>query len=546
MKGVEILSRDGTARYGRMRTEAGDELLFPKACDTSVCFPALLSRQGSSVPPLEDAEFVRRYLTWDQMQPVPVHIHADHPVTSGDTVLTPNWHTLMQRPRDLCMHLDTLKNRVPPDTCWYFPGIALPDNVAILVHLGFDLFDYTAVDLAAAQGLFCLPDGTHQESVMEEGLCTCQGCASGDLRRHNQAALDQELALVGRRIRDGTFREFLEGRCRTRPEYVSLMRHLDRSERMEEYTPVSRTAPFLATSGDSIHRPEIRRFSDRLVDRYIPPETDVAVLIPCSAKKPYSLSQSHRRFSQAIGRRAHELILTSPLGLVPRDVELAYPASAYDVPVTGYWDHEERYQITQTLVRYFTRHKYRRVIAHLDGDARVIAQDAADEAGFEIEFTCQSERPTDTASLTALTDSLAGERKVKYHMVRGMVSFQFGYDLRTPNMEVKGSYPEQVVKRGRTLLFSTDPSHGTLRPTFDGWSLLETGYRVYIDDFVPKGDILAPGVLDADPVIRPGDEVLVIGDNALATGRAAMGADEMTRSKRGVAVRVRKVKKVNG
>lgn len=546
MKGVEILSRDGTARVGRMRTEDGTEILFPKACDTSACFPSLLSRQGSSVPPLEDAEFVRRYFTWDQMQPVPVHIHAEHPVTSGDTVLTPNWHTLIQRPRDLCMHLDTLKNRYPPDTCWYFPGIAVPENVAVLVHLGFDLFDYTAVDLAAAQGLFCLPDGLHPASAMEEGLCSCKGCASGDIRKHNRAALDQELALISRRIRDGTFREFLEGRCRTRPEYVSLMRHLDRSERMEQNTPVSRTAPFLATSGDSIHRPEIKRFSDRLVDRYIPPETDVAVLIPCSAKKPYSLSQSHRRFSQAIARRAHELILTSPLGLVPRDIELAYPASAYDVPVTGYWDHEERYQITQTLVRYFTRHKYRRVIAHLDGDARIIAQDAADQAGFDIEFTCQSERPTDSASLAALSESLAGERKVKYHMVRGMVSFQFGYDLRTPNMEVKGSYPEQVVKRGRTLLFSTDPAHGTLRPTFDGWSLLETGYRVYIDDFVPKGDILAPGVLDADPVIRPGDEVLVIGDNALATGRAAMGADEMTRSNRGVAVRVRKVKKVNG
>jgi len=85
-----------------------------------------------------------------------------------------------------------------------------------------------------------------------------------------------------------------------------------------------------------------------------------------------------------------------------------------------------------------------------------------------------------------------------------------------------------------------------MRPTFDGWSLIETGYRVYIDDFVPQGDILAPGVIDADPVIRPGDEVLVIGDKAMTTGRSAMSADEMIRSSRGVAVRVRKVKKLDG
>ena len=92
---------------------------------------------------------------------------------------------------------------------------------------------------------------------------------------------------------------------------------------------------------------------------------------------------------------------------------------------------------------------YRRVIAHLDGDARIIAQDAADQAGFEIEFTCETDRLTDPASLQALSEALSGERKVKSHLVRGMISFQFGYDLKAPNLEVKGSYPEQGVMRGK-------------------------------------------------------------------------------------------------
>jgi archaeosine synthase len=64
---------------------------------------------------------------------------------------------------------------------------------------------------------------------------------------------------------------------------------------------------------------------------------------------------------------------------------------------------------------------------------------------------------------------------------------------------------------------------------------------VEIDDFVPRGDIMVPGILSADPRIREGDEVLVTGLRAKATGRAAMGAEEMRRSARGVAVRVRKV-----
>jgi archaeosine synthase len=82
---------------------------------------------------------------------------------------------------------------------------------------------------------------------------------------------------------------------------------------------------------------------------------------------------------------------------------------------------------------------------------------------------------------------------------------------------------------------------GLLRPTFDGWNLIPGGYRVEIDDFLPRGDIMVPGVLAADPRIREGDEVLVTGPRALATGRAAMGAEEIRRSARGVAVRVRRI-----
>jgi archaeosine synthase len=91
-------------------------------------------------------------------------------------------------------------------------------------------------------------------------------------------------------------------------------------------------------------------------------------------------------------------------------------------------------------------------------------------------------------------------------------------------------------------MFSLDTRTGLIRPTFEGWKLLGEGYRVEISDFVPQGDILAPGVERADPCIREGDEVLVVGPGVLGTGRAAMGAREMSRSKRGVAVRVRKIK----
>ncbi len=544
MRTCEFTARDGTARAGRLRIDE-NEYLLPGVCDTGSLFPALGTRREDALFPSDDPDFVARFLTRDGDQPVPVHLHGDNPVQSGDVLSLMNWHTLLNQPREFIRQLLLLKERFVPDTCWYYSGGVLPENAAILVHAGFDLFDYTGADLKTAQNRFCLPDGDYPPSVMEDGLCHCPGCHSGSLSEHNRYALMQELALVRVRIRNGTFREFLEGRVRTRPAYVSLLRHLDRTSWMEEHTPVTRSTPFIASSGDSIHRPEIRRFADRLITRYIPPQTDVAVILPCSARKPYSLSQSHHRFIQAVGRRAHELILTSPLGVVPRDLEMVYPAAHYDVPVTGYWDHEERYLITGMLARYLTKHPYRRVIAHLDGDALLIAQEAADMAGIVLESTC-STHPTDPVALRTLSEALAGEKKVRNHLIRGMVSMQFGYDLRSPGLEAKGSYPEILVRQKRRQIFSLEPSTGMLRPTFDGWSLIETGNRVYIDDFVPQGDILAPGVIEADPSVREGDEVLVIGNRAMATGRAVMSAGEMVRSMRGVAVRVRKVKKLEG
>ena len=77
----------------------------------------------------------------------------------------------------------------------------------------------------------------------------------------------------------------------------------------------------------------------------------------------------------------------------------------------------------------------------------------------------------------------------------------------------------------------------------EGWSLVGDRYHVTIDDFIPQGDVLAPGILDADPAIREGDEVFVTGPRACGTGKAVMGAKEMLSSSRGIAVKLRKVKK---
>jgi archaeosine synthase len=532
----DCLAREGIYSHGDARIRT------PGILDIPSVFPGLDREERTNVPLSADADFVSLYHHPGPGTPVVVHPLGGEPVASGDLVVAANWHTVLSRPRDFVGHLVTLRERIPPDTAWYAPASALPSNAALLVHAGFDLFDYRAVDLAAARGSFCLPEGVFPGDLAGAGVCGCEGCASEDLGRHNRHALDRELALVRQFIARWRLRELVESRCRSDPHQVAILRLLDGEKSLvEPRTPVARSVPLMATTSEALRRVEVVRFGARVVGRSPPPLHQVAVLLPCSARKPYSASLSHHRFVKAVRGRAHELIVTSPLGLVPRELERVYPAAHYEVPVTGRWDREELALVSAVIAGYLARHPYRRVLAHLDGGALEAARMAAEACGIPLEVT-GGEHPADPASLAALDAALDGERRRPPDMVRGVLAWQFGITVDSRGTVVRGRPPQERVEKGGKILFTVDAGTGLLRPTFDGWALIPEGYRVRIDAFTPKGDILAPGVTSADGGIREGDEVLVVGEGLTATGRAAMGGPEMLRSRHGVAVRVRKVK----
>jgi len=540
---TDIRHRDGLARSGTLMDKERT-ILFPAVIDTDTLFPSLRPMKYTNVPLSADPVFVAAHLKQTGSQPVTIHPALDNPAESKDCVMVANWHTALPNPRQYVNWLVALKEKTPPDTLWYAPACALPSNAHILCYSGFDLFDYRAVDLSTAQKIFCTAEGEFPVPAIKGAGCSCEGCRTGSLKDHNRNALERELVTIRMFITHGQVRELVEARSRFHAPHVAIMRHLDnRYEFMEQSVPVVRNSTLRANSGESLNRPEVRRFRQRVLDRYIPPPADVAVLLPCSAKKPYSLSQSHRRFRNTIASRAHELIVTSPLGLVPRELETVYPAMHYDVPVTGYWDAEECAVVSAVLAHYFRKHQYRRVIAHLEGGAFKVAEMAAEACGITLEYSCR-DHPAGDEALANLDLALAGERRLKDDRLHGMCSYQFGIDLDTRSFSVRGRFPEFFYSRNNLQCFSIDTATGMLRPTIDGWNLIPDGYRVTIDNFVPEGDILVPGVENADPQIREGDEVLVVGARAIATGRAALPAGEMLRSRRGVAVRVRKIKRV--
>ncbi|MDD3976720.1 archaeosine synthase subunit alpha [Methanomicrobium antiquum] len=540
----EALKRDGLARTGIYSKDSGESIETPSAIDADSFFPDLKEHEFSNIPLFANKKFVDKNSP-EYKELIFIHPESENKGVFGDCLILSNWHTVLENPKYYVKMLLKMKGNHPSDTAWYTPACALPSNVATLINSGFDIFDYRAVDLKSAKGIFCTSDGEFlAEEWFDKGLCRCSGCENKNLFEHNRNALDTEIETVKNFLKDGHLRELLERRCRNSASQVSILRLFDMSyDFIEPRVAIARSTRLYANSGESLKRPEVKRFVERVIERFVPSRTDTAVLIPCSAKKPYSSSQSHMKFQSAIQNRAHEIIITSPLGIVPRELERMYPAGHYDVPVTGYWDGEERAFITDAIARYFEKNRYEKVFVHLDGDSFEIAKAALERSNTDYECTA-TDKLTSSESLKKLESALKYGRKKGPNLIKGTLSYQFGFDADTSKLQLKGKFMREKVLMGKKQVFSIDTGTGLMRPTFEGWDLIESGYRVYIDNFIPQGDILAPGVLNCDPDIREGDEVFVVGEGAVATGRAAMGAAEMCSSKRGVAVRVRKVKKL--
>ncbi len=291
---------------------------------------------------------------------------------------------------------------------------------------------------------------------------------------------------------------------------------------------------------ESYKRAEVIRWHERIKRRYTPPEgIRLTVFLPCSAKKPYSSSRSHKRFIKVIKSSAkdkvgaiHEVILTSPLGLVPRELEGVYPANSYDIPVTGEWLETEKRFCRELLQDYLKKAKVK-AIAYVDGALREICE----EVGIEV-----------VASLSELGNRIKEEvsnfppvNRDELNIVRKICDFQFG--LGAEKFLIRNG----CYKRGRQIFYgkeqiATINKHGYLSLTLRGGELLKEFGRYIVEvSFFPNTDnIFCVGIERADHRIRPNDEVIVVyNDTVVGVGRSVLCGDELERSTRGLGVVLR-------
>ena len=459
-----------------------------------------------------------------------------------EVVVISNAFELRKDARKVVKAVISIREKVGPNVVLCAPGMADSSTLALYSYMGIDVFDDSVARVAGAGGILSVPEG---EIIVNK-----------DATEENIKAINDECSKVHHFIRGERLRELVDQRAPSSASSVAVLRIFDDEGYVYQEEMCSTVGcRFSCNTTQALRRPEVLRYRNMIMERYEKPEHKrVLVLLPCSAKKPYHISKTHRRFASAIHTAdhdslVHEVIVTSPLGAVPRELDVFFPPKSYDIPVTGQWKPEEK-EFIRELVGHIIEQGYDTVISHLGEDTELVS------GLCEMKETVVGD-PTSPASLQNLDNALreatkgmegAGDYTTdRKETIRSVLTFQFGREIADAIMDKDtygvGKFPYWKIMRGKNLqLGMLTEERGMISMTLDGAKILaEHNYHIVdIMDFELKGSLFAVGVKDADPLIRIGDEAVVVCNGEVkAVGVAMMSGREMKELNRGVAVRIR-------
>ena len=519
---MEPLAHEGLGRllelHGRrtplaLGAEAGAKLLSEKALGDGGALK--LGRRKLALPP--------QPLGRDTAQPPFLTLSDDVAVLDG---------AASHDPRQLLTALAAAREEAGWRRLLYTPAVE-PAEMPLLAYLGVDLFDSLATELRGAAG-FRLEQG---DWIPDAGATTAG----------NRKALAGWLARIRSALEQGRLRELVERTALHNPRVAQLLHH----SRELLATRGARRAVEIRAGALSLGHPAVTEWQHSL-ERFTPPaEEMVLLLLPCSARKPYHWSATHRRFHRTLREldnwlALHVISVTSPLGLVPRELEMLHPAAHYDVGVTGHWDANEHAMFGRQLERLRPEDRYKKAIVHA-GSASGLLAELLRERGVEVLET-GAERPASGAGLGALRaacrTALRGVASLSGHdrsrgEAAGLAQVQFG-ELAEPLLAaaVQGRWPRLRIEG----LANFSPRIGGFALTVQGAAALAAAGGPVIEaaEFQLRGDLFAAGVIGTRGEFRNGEQVAVEqGGEITAAGIARMAPGEMVAMERGLAVEVR-------
>ena len=478
--------------------------------------------------------------------------------------------------RKLADVLVTLNEKLSPDIALYLPGPVAPAYYSFLIYMGIDFFDNSLAYYISKNGYFILDDEIYPLNKHPE--CYCRYCSqeSRDVFGHNELIMKNEIAKVNFSLDEGTLREKVEQDIHRSVTFAATLKHLDKthSEVFRHRMPLISSSKLKCIGEESLYHPLISEYRERIRTRYEPQVgKNIVLLLPCSAKKPYSFSRTHMSFRSAIKKAGKqifpllsEIIITSPLSVVPRELEGIYPARYYDIPVAGVWS-EDEINITATLLADVLSQypKDTKVVNHMSGHGYdQIIKKIQEKTSFEIFNTTLDRKPTDHLSLNNLSEVLLelvkkqkfDERDVIPSTIRrlqAIADFQFGLGtgkvLFSRDIKIKSKYPKdlQIFKEKKHVsTLSSRTGYLSLNPELAQEIIGLTQNKLEFGaEHVSGSNIYAPGCLNADKSILPNDEIFIVYENkVIATAKALISGIDMVKMSSGSLAEVKKKLKV--
>jgi 7-cyano-7-deazaguanine tRNA-ribosyltransferase len=321
----------------------------------------------------------------------------------------------------------------------------------------------------------------------------------------------------------------VEMRARAHPALLGALKALkNHKDYLERFEPASRKGAFFYCGPESYDRPTVSRYQDRYFTRYRKPRTKVLVGFD-EAEKPYTRKYA-KELADISSKVDASFVVASFFGPVPIELDEYYPIAQSVIPKE--LDSEVAEKMRHTMEKH----------AHTHGYALAVMWEGEQTLNL-LEELAPSSNPSfnlDLLRCRAVLDMQFG---------RGAGDVLNGHNVEFVKSKNTGKIRNVIIDGVHA--FSMRAHDGRFTPRIEGARMLmqvlpPPRMRVKTEDepaeFAAKGNnVFAKFVIDCDPEIRPGDDVLVVNskDELAASGRALMNREEMLAFKRGIAVRVK-------
>jgi 7-cyano-7-deazaguanine tRNA-ribosyltransferase len=461
-----------------------------------------------------------------------------HPV-GGVVPLLENY-----RFKDLVEVIIASKKGLDPSKPVHLFGAGHPMIFPMAVLLGCDMFDSSSYAKYAREERLMYPTGTRFLRDLHDLACHCPSCSRTSIEElkkmsveertkriaeHNLNVCLNEIKGIKNAIHEGSLWELAEMRARGHPALLDALKALEKHKKyLERFEPASRKGAFFYCGPESYERPTVMRYQERYFSRYRKLPAKVLVGFE-EATKPYS--RTYYQEISAVTRSVDAaFIVASFFGPVPIELDEYYPIAQSVVPKEP--DAEVKAKMLRAMERHAHQHGYPLAVMWEGEETLRFLQEMV--SGGPVKFDL------DLMRCGAVLDMQFG---------KGAGDILKGKKVRIVKSERTGKIRNVIIDDVHALSMRATDGRFTLK--LEGGKMLmgvlpSPRMRVRVEDepaeFASKGNnVFAKFVIDCDPEIRPGDDVLVINtkDDLAAVGRALMNREEMLAFKRGVAVRVK-------